>query len=117
MFALSKTLRAKAAATVSFNVDLDVWDYSFGRFVLLLDSDAGTGTTPTLDAKVQTTPDGGTTWFDLPSTSFTQVTGGGASKQALKIENAGTRIRVAVTIGGTTPSFNVGIYAVGQSGC
>jgi hypothetical protein len=78
---------------------------------------AASGTTPTLDAKIQHSIDGGTTWFDL--ITFTQKTAVSSEFKAYA-EVFGTTgqvwgdmLRVSYTIGGTTPSFtfSVDVYA------
>lgn len=72
-----------------------------------------TGTTPTLDSKIQESADGSTAWADISGAAFTQVTASNNS-QALRLEglNTGSRkryIRVVSTIAGTTPSFDLGV--------
>lgn len=68
------------------------------------------GTTPTLDVKVQHSLDG-TTWFD--ELTFTQVTTG-TSDQIQHVNTASTRqlpfVRAALTLGGTTPNFDAAVY-------
>lgn len=75
-----------------------------------LDSDAGTGTTPTLDVKFRTSWNGvDATAVDVPSGAFTQVAAA-ASMQIKSITGTHRYIRVDWTIAGTTPSFNFGVY-------
>lgn len=70
------------------------------------------GTTPTLDVKLQTSPDG-TAWADLPNGAFTQVTTSD-SNQALRIENSGAQVRVVVDVGAAgSPNYNVKVTLVG----
>ena len=67
---------------------------------------AGTvsGTSPTLDAKLQDSADG-STWADT-GVSFTQVTASGSRQQReLKTKQGRPYVRVAATVGGTSPSF------------
>lgn len=63
---------------------------------------AASGTSPTLDAKVQHSPDG-TNWFDLMT--FTQAT---AATTECKSHTGPIfeRVRAVGTIGGTTPQFS-----------
>ena len=68
------------------------------------------GTTPTLDGKIQTSADGSTGWTDISGATFTQVT---ATDSLTKIGFA-TRdtlgyVRYVGTIAGTTPSFTMGV--------
>lgn len=69
------------------------------------------GTTPTLDAKIQYSPDGGTTWFD--EIAFTQVTTG-TSNQVVHVDTTVTRqyyqVRSVVTLAGTSPNYNFTVY-------
>lgn len=68
------------------------------------------GTTPTLDVKVQHSPDG-SVWFD--ELTFTQVTTG-TSDQIQHLNTASSRqlpfVRAALTLGGTTPNFDAAVY-------
>lgn len=68
--------------------------------LVYLDVTAVSGTTPTLDVKVETSPDD-TRWFT--HTSFTQITT--VSKNSLKLTILGAYVRITYTIAGTTPSF------------
>lgn len=90
-----------------------------GKVVLILNSAAGTGTTPTLDLKVQDSADGSTGWADLLSASevglFTQVTTTD-SLQAVMVDTEYVRgfVRVVTTIGGTSsPTFIAGVSLIG----
>ncbi len=120
-------LQTLAAQTATFNSGiLDVT--AFSRGVLYLRVTAVSGTTPTLNGKIQTSWDG-TNWFDLnrlisgselvaadtrTPVAFAQMTG--VASEALRIGGGaiplGRFIRIAFTIGGTTPSFTleVGYY-------
>lgn len=72
-----------------------------------LDVTAASGTTPTLDVKIEDSPDGGTTWFTVAS--FAQKTG--ITRDVLNVVSKafGDRLRVTWTIGGTTPSFTFSV--------
>ena len=101
-------LLTKVARTASVDSDwVDLEDRSASDFVL--DSAAGTGTTPTLDVKIQHSIDQSVI-FDVASGSFTQVTTV-ASTQRLALKDLMRYVRARTTIGGTTPSFNFGIKA------
>lgn len=88
-----------------------------GAAAVIYDSSAGTGTAPTQDVKLQSSPDNAT-WTDVPGAAFAQVTGA-ASQQKLSINlsEVGRYIRAVVTIGGTTPSFtaSLNLIAIKQS--
>jgi hypothetical protein len=103
-----------AARTATGNgtaVDVQTLD---GDLFLVLDSAAGTGTTPTLDVKIQSSDTSGGTYTDITGATFTQVTGT-ASQQAITISKDEARrwIRIVYTVGGSTPSFTFSVNAVG----
>ena len=107
-----------AAQTASFNsnsVDLS----KFERCLAILDIGAVTGTSPTFDAKWQESPDN-STFTDVAGFSnlaITQITSGSQTK-TMEIRpgqlSAGKRyVRVAVTLGGTSPSFTCTVILFG----
>lgn len=69
------------------------------------------GTTPTLNGKIQHSIDNGSTdpFADITGATFTQVTASNAT-QAITLDRNATKryIRVVGTIAGTTPSFTCG---------
>jgi len=81
---------------------------------VVLNSGAGGGTAPTLDAKIQDSADN-STFADIPGKVFTQVTGN-ASIQSLAIDTRAVKryIRADLTITGTSPTFGLAVTAVGQ---
>ncbi len=105
------TLQASAAQTASNNSSA-VSVGHLRELLVFLNVSAASGTNPTLSAKVQTSDDGGTTWYDLPSGAFTQATG--STSQVLAFTAFGDTIRVSSTIGGTSPSFTYKVTAVAK---
>lgn len=102
-------LVAKSARTVSGN---SAWvDIGAAKdLVIQLHSDAGTGTTPTLDVKFQTSYNGAdATAVDVLTGAFTQVTAA-ASAQIKSVSGVHRYVKAIWTITGTTPSFNFGVY-------
>ncbi len=85
-----------------------------GIGALVLQSAAGTGTTPTLDAKIQHSDDGSTGWTDVAGLAFTQVTDGGTAYEAVRFKPDAVKpfIRAVGTIAGSTPSFTFGVSLV-----
>lgn len=84
------------------------------ELVLQLDSAAGTGTTPTLDVKLQTSFDGtDATAADVPTGAFTQVITA-ASVQIKSLTAIHRYVKVVWTIGGGGPSFNFGVYVTAR---
>jgi hypothetical protein len=102
---------ARTATGNGTGIDVQTMD---GDLFLILDSAAGTGTTPTLDIKLQSSDTSGGTYADITGATFTQVTGT-ASQQAITISKDEARrwIRVVYTVGGSTPSFTFSVNAVG----
>jgi hypothetical protein len=78
--------------------------------LVFLNVTAFSGTSPTLDVSLEASDDGGSTWYDIPNSSFTQRTATG--KQALQLTVFGDTIRPKWTVGGTTPSFTFAVKAV-----
>jgi hypothetical protein len=93
---------------------VDVLDYD-GDLLFVLDSAAGTGTTPTLDVTITASDTSGGTYTAISGAAFTQVTGT-ASQQKLAISKDDVKryLKVAYTISGTTPSFTFSVNAVGS---
>lgn len=71
------------------------------------------GTTPTLDGKIQTSADGSTNWTDISGATFTQVTASDSFQKIGIVENQTLGyIRYVGTIAGTTPSFTMGVVVL-----
>ena len=101
---------ANAAVTstaTSAAIDLKEYD---GDVSLILTSAAGTGSSPTLDVKVQDSDTDGGTYGDLSGAAFTQVTDS-ASMQVITFskDEAKRYIKIVQTVGGSTPSFTFSI--------
>lgn len=79
----------------------------------VLDSAAGTGTTPTLDVKVQGSNDG-TTWVDTGAV-FTQVVAVASFQRKDVGQPVYKQYRAVSTIGGTTPSFTYSVHLIGAN--
>jgi hypothetical protein len=104
-----------AAQTASFNsgsVDLS----KYRRALFLIDVGAVTGTSPTLDAKLQESTDNAT-FTDLAGSNvaITTITTGSQTKTLEVRAGQLTKryARVAFTIGGTTPNFTMAAFAIG----
>lgn len=103
------TLAVAAAGTQNTDA-VNTGGYS--GFVAYLNVTAHSGTTPTLDIKFQDSADNGTTWFDIASGAFTQVTTTDG-KQRLVVNNVGPKIRAVVVAGGTTPTYTLTLDVCG----
>ena len=94
---------------------IDVLEYE-GVALVLLNASAGTGTTPTLDVKLQHSDDD-STYEDITSGTFSQVTDAaetaGVKVMKLNVSDLKRYLRIVGTIAGTTPSFDFGVEFVG----
>ena len=99
------------ATATSSAIDLKEFD---GDVLLVLNCAAGTGSSPTLDIKVQDSDETGGTYGDLSGAAFTQVTDA-ASLQTLEVNKDECKrfIKLVQTVGGSSPVFVYGISLVG----
>ena len=101
------SLRPQAITANTNGIGVDTLGYNSAA--VSLETGAVTGTTPTLDVKIQDSADN-STFADLATpVAFTQITAANNS-QILRLEglNATGRrryIRAVATVGGTTPNF------------
>jgi len=102
---------ARTATGNGTGVDMQAYD---GDVVLVLDSAAGTGTTPTLAITVEHSDVSGSGYTAISGAAFTTVTTT-ASQQELVIskDEAKRYVRVTYTLGGTTPSFTFSVNGLG----
>ena len=116
--ALGLVLAAAARRTTTLTgTEIDVLPYE-GVALIVLNASAGTGTTPTLDVKLQhsdTTTSGD--FADVTNGTFTRVTdvSGTAGVQVMRVNVSDLKryLRVIGTIAGTTPSFDFGVEFIG----
>ena len=116
MLALAQqaTLHTSAAETATVT-GADVDTEQLGSANFYLDVTAVTGTTPTLDVKIQEKDPVSGKYFDL--FSFTQKTAISSERKSYGSgagELLGKVIRYVATIGGTTPSFTFSLSRVGR---
>ena len=106
LFSCVATAAVTSTAT-SAAIDLKEYD---GDVSLILTSAAGTGSSPTLDVKVQDSDASDGTYGDLSGAAFTQVTDS-ASMQVITFskDEAKRYIKIVQTVGGSTPSFTFSI--------
>lgn len=106
---LSPILLTSAARTASGEgsvLDLE----KSKELIATLDVTAASGTSPTLDVKLQHSPDG-SKWSDL-GTAFAQKTAAG---REVKVFTQFHRfVKVVYTIGGTSPSFTFSVEATAK---
>lgn len=101
-------LPSAARTTSGTSAEFTVGNYKEASF--FLNVTAVSGTTPTLDVKIQTKDPVSGEWFDI--VTFTQATGITKERKADKTIDIGSVIRASYTIGGTTPSFTFSLGAV-----
>ncbi len=95
------TLQASTTTTTTGNgTGIELGDKPDCRLDLAVT--AASGTTPTLNVKIQDSPDN-VTWTDIAGATFTQATG--VTTQHLKVGPCDRWVRHVATLGGTTPSF------------
>jgi len=116
MLALAQqaTLHTSAAETATVT-GADVDTEQLGSANFYLDVTAVTGTTPTLDVKIQEKDPVSGKYFDL--FSFTQQTAISSERKSYGSgagELLGKVIRYVATIAGTTPSFTFSLSMVGR---
>lgn len=107
----SNNLVLKASGAVTANGESGSQDVSlFGQGLLLIDITTVSGTSPTIDFKVQTEIDG--QWVNLPNVTIAQQTTTG--KVVAAMTNFGVEIRLSWTVGGTSPSFTFSATFLGK---
>lgn len=117
------TLTAATAGATGAATDLNSLFPVDGNLVAVANVSAATGTTPTLDLKLQTSLDGGSTWLDVAA--FAQMTAASTLYAVIPVAGVASYIgaaptasagsvtglpisnmvRVISAIGGTTPVF------------
>jgi len=120
--AVAAIYQASGPQTLSGNgVALSVAQFRSLKWYLGVTAMSGTGN-PSLQCTLQSSPDGGTTWYDDLPFPGPQLAAAAATKGSttLSIGNAtsvgdfGVLVRVAWVITGTTPSFTFSISYVGK---
>ena len=102
-----------AVTSTATSSAIDLLEYD-GDVMLILDSAAGGGSSPTLDIKLTECATTGGTYTDLSGATFTQVVDA-ASMQTLTINKDSSKrfIKIVQTIGGSSPTFTFSINLIG----
>lgn len=102
----------RTATVTGTGVDLAPYAAT-GDINIKIVADVGTvtGTTPTLDIKIQDSDDN-SSFSDITGATFTQITATGAGAVEIHTRTAKRYIRAVGTIAGTTPSFPLAIWAL-----
>jgi len=100
------TIRPQTISSNTNGGSVDTQGYNSAAAIL--EVGAVSGTSPTLNVKIQESDDA-STWSDVSGATFAQVTAANNS-QILRIEGLGTSrkryLRAVATPGGTSPSFD-----------
>lgn len=91
---------------------IDCKDYDAAMYALQ-HVGAVSGTTPTLDGKVQESDDD-SSYSDVTSATFVQVTATGTTPELIRFQRTKRYVRYVGTIGGTSPSFACSASFFGQ---
>jgi len=102
-----------AVTSTATSSAIDLLEYD-GDVLLILDSAAGGGSSPTLDIKLTESDETGGTFTDLSGATFTQVVDA-ASMQTLTINKDSSKrfVRIVQTVGGSSPTFTFSINLIG----
>ena len=93
---------------------VDLRDYvGKGELAFLLSVGSASGTSPTLNVKVQQSDSSGSGFADIANGAFAQVTGTGFWQ--LRVTPTKRYIRAVATVGGTSPVFGACLVAVGKA--
>ena len=102
-----------AVTSTATSSAIDLLEYD-GDVLLILDSAAGGGSSPSLDIKLTECATTGGTYTDLSGATFTQVVDA-ASMQTLTINKDSSKrfVKIVQTIGGSSPTFTFSINLIG----
>lgn len=108
---------AAVSASGALGQAIDLQGYQ-DKIKLVAEIGAVTGTTPTLDIKVQDCDTIGGAYTDVsPATAFPQKVAASANTvDAIGVDTRAVRrfVKLYATAGGTTPNFTLGIAMIGQ---
>lgn len=107
---------AAVTSSAALGSSLDLQGYQ-GKVRITLNIGAVTGTTPTLDIKVQDSADNSSFADVSPAVAFAQkVTASANTNDSIVVDTRAVRryIKLYGTAGGTTPSFTISALAIGQ---
>ena len=92
----------------------DVSDADQKWHVLVSATQSGGVTSPTTDVTIETSFDGGTTWFAVAGA--TQLTGDGGAPELLDLKALGSRIRASKKLGGGTKPNSTAVVRLASNG-
>lgn len=104
------TPAARTATANGTGVDLTGYINPGGRAMkAIVNNGTTSGTTPTLDVKMQDSPDN-SVWTDITGATATQLTAAGNAEISFRTNQKW--VRAVATIGGTTPSFTFDVIVL-----
>ena len=106
---------AKTSTYTSSAIDTQQFE---GDWLVVLNSAAGTGTTPTLAGKMRSDPASGGSYADITGATFTSIddTAGGSCQIIRVAKNSHDRyVKFVGTIDGTSPSFIFGVNILSRN--
>jgi len=102
-----------AKTTTYTSTSFDTQGYE-GAIAFLQSVGTVSGTTPTLDGKIQDCDTSGGTYADVTGATFAQVTATGSIKKtAIDVKKLRRFVKYVGTIAGTTPSFVIAVVVAG----
>lgn len=113
-------LKPQAITTTTTSTYVDMGEGGGGQFgtTMILEKGAVTGTSPTLDIKLQECATTNGTYTDITGATFAQQTTSGADGDANLVKTIfnrnGRYIKAVATTGGTSPSFTYGLTILEQ---
>ena len=104
---------SRSSTATGTGFDLQGSNDAEGEAIVILDCEAGSGTTPTLNVKLQDSADN-SAWADVTGKVFTEVTDSAASLQKISFNANDVRryVRAVGTQAGTNPVFVYGVSLV-----
>lgn len=100
-------------STIAYGPSVSVKDIT-DQAVAILNVSNGSGTLPTLDAKIQQSANGGSTWTDVPHCSFTQFGAtGGVQQVVIRPGETTGLIRACVIVAGTNVDYLASMTILG----
>lgn len=114
--AVVTVLSSAVSRTSSYNGSWAAKPQAEGQALVLLVIGTVTGTSPTLDLKLQDADDSsGTNSADVSFGGFPQVTVGTTTYQmVVDVKKLRPYLRVVGTIGGTTPNITAGVFLIAR---
>lgn len=107
LFLTTSRITVSTARTANYvGTAFDTKDYE-GQAKVIIDVGAVSGTSPTLDLKLQDATTSGGTYADIPGATAAQLTATGLVEINFNVSAARQFLKVAGTITGTSPSFAV----------